>query len=128
MQNWELYQSDSNNSEQQFEQQMNNKRTTNEQQMNTNKNIKNNKNINNIYTIFDSYSDNADLRQALRDYSIMRNKIKAPLTERAVTLLLNKLDTLASTEDLKIKLLENATLSNWKSVYPLKEEKQQDKA
>ena len=93
--NWELYQSDSNNSEQQFEQQMNNKRTTNEQQMNTNKNIKNNKNINNIYTIFDSYSDNADLRQALRDYSIMRNKIKAPLTERAVTLLLNKLDTLA---------------------------------
>lgn len=122
--NWELYQSDSNNSEQQFEQQMNNKRTTNEQQMNTNKN---NKNINNIYIAFDSYSDNADLRQALRDYSIMRNKIKAPLTERAVTLLLNKLDTLASTEDLKIKLLENATLSNWKSVYPLKEEKQQDK-
>ena len=85
------------------------------------------KNINNIYTLFDSYSDNADLRQALRDYSIMRNKIKAPLTERAVTLLLNKLDTLASTEDLKIKLLENATLSNWKSVYPLKEEKQQQK-
>ena len=125
--NWELYQSDSNNSEQQFEQQMNNKRTTNEQQMNTNKNIKNNKNINNIYTLFDNYSDNADLRQALRDYSIMRNKIKAPLTERAVTLLLNKLDTLASTEDLKIKLLENATLSNWKSVYPLKEEKQQQK-
>lgn len=51
IENWELYQSDSNNSEQQFEQQMNNKRTTNEQQMNTNKNIKNNKNINNnIYS------------------------------------------------------------------------------
>jgi hypothetical protein len=125
--NWELYQSDNNNSEQQFEQQMNNKRTTNEQQMNTNKNIKNNKNIS-IYSIFDSYSDNTDLRQALRDYSIMRNKIKAPLTERAVTLLLNKLDALASTDELKIKLLENATLSNWKSVYPLKEERQQDKS
>ncbi len=126
IENWEIYQSDNNNNEQQSEQQMNNKRTTNEQQMNTNKNIKNNKNIS-IYSIFDSYSENVDLRQALRDYSIMRNKIKAPLTERAVTLLLNKLDTLASTEDLKIKLLENATLSNWKSVYPLKEEKQQDK-
>lgn len=82
---------------------------------------------NKVTKMFDDYSDNADLRQALRDYSIMRNKIKAPLTDRAVTLLLNKLDTLASTEDLKIKLLENATLSNWKSVYPLKEEKQQDK-
>jgi len=127
IENWENYQSDNNNNEQQSEQQMNNKRTTNEQQMNTNKNIKNNKNIS-IYSIFDSYSENVDLRQALRDYSIMRNKIKAPLTERAVTLLLNKLDTLASTDDLKIKLLENATLSNWKSVYPLKEEKQQDKS
>ena len=127
IENWEIYQSDNNNNEQQSEQQMNNKRTTNEQQMNTNKNIKNNKNIS-IYSIFDSYSDNAYLRQALRDYSIMRNKIKAPLTERAVTLLLNKLDALASTDELKIKLLENATLSNWKSVYPLKEEKQQDKS
>jgi len=82
---------------------------------------------NKVTKMFDDYSENTDLRQALRDYSIMRNKIKAPLTERAVTLLLNKLDTLASTEDLKIKLLENATLSNWKSVYPLKEEKQQQK-
>lgn len=127
IENWEIYQSDNNNNEQQSEQQMNNKRTTNEQQMNTNKNIKNNKNIS-IYSIFDSYSDNTDLRQALRDYSIMRNKIKAPLTERAVTLLLNKLDALASTDELKIKLLENATLSNWKSVYPLKEERQQDKS
>ena len=127
IENWEIYQSDNNNNEQQSEQQMNNKRTTNEQHMNTNKNIKNNKNIS-IYSIFDSYSDNTDLRQALRDYSIMRNKIKAPLTERAVTLLLNKLDALASTDELKIKLLENATLSNWKSVYPLKEEKQQDKS
>lgn len=121
--NWELYQSDNENTDNKTD----NKSTTNQQQINTNKNIKNNKNINNIYSLFDNCTDNADLRQALRDYSIMRNKIKAPLTDRAVTLLLNKLDTLASTEDLKIKLLENATLSNWKSVYPLKEEKQQDK-
>jgi hypothetical protein len=122
--NWGKYQLDKNESCQQN----NNNVTTKEQQSNTNKNIKNIKNINNIYTLFDSYSDNTDLRQALRDYSIMRNKIKAPLTERAVTLLLNKLDALASTDDLKIKLLENATLSNWKSVYPLKEERQQDKS
>ncbi len=121
--NWGKYQLDENETCQQN----NNNVTTKEQQSNTNKNIKNNKNIS-IYSIFDSYSDNADLRQALRDYSIMRNKIKAPLTERAVTLLLNKLDALASTDDLKIKLLENATLSNWKSVYPLKEERQQDKS
>jgi hypothetical protein len=120
--NWGKYQLDENETCQQN----NNNVTTKEQQSNTNKNIKNNKNINNnIYSVFDSYSENADLRQALRDYSQMRNKIKAPLTERAVTLLLNKLDALASTDDLKIKLLEQAIMSNWKSVYPLKEEKQQ---
>lgn len=89
-----------------------------------NKNDNKNDNIS-IYSIFDSYSENSDLRQALRDYSLMRNEIKAPLTDSAVTLLLNKLDTLASTDDLKIKLLENATLSNWKSVFPLKEDKPQ---
>ena len=82
---------------------------------------------NKVTKMFDDYSENTDLRQALRDYSIMRNKIKAPLTDRAVTLLLNKLNELASTDESKIKLLENATLGNWKSVYPLKEEKQQQK-
>ena len=114
---WELYQTESIESNTQV--------TLGKHSLDTKKNDKEcNKNIS-IYSIFDSYSENADIRQALRDYSQMRNKIKAPLTERAVTLLLNKLDALASTDDLKIKLLEQAIMSNWKSVYPLKEEKQQ---
>lgn len=44
--NWQKYQ----NSEQQIEQQVNNNRTTSEQQVNTNKNIKNDNNINNYTT------------------------------------------------------------------------------
>jgi hypothetical protein len=125
--NWELYQSDSNNSEQQFEQQMNNKRTTNEQQMNTNKNIKNNKNINNnIYSVLDNYTSNDDLRQALNDFLEMRKKIKKPMTERALNMLLSKLDELAATDEVKIKLLDQSILHNWQTVYPLKEEKQQE--
>ena len=115
--NWELYQTDGVESNTQV--------TLGKHSLDTKKNDKEcNKNIS-IYSIFDSYSENSDLRQALRDYSLMRNEIKAPLTDSAVTLLLNKLDTLASTDDLKIKLLENATLSNWKSVFPLKEDKPQ---
>ena len=81
-----------------------------------------NKNIS-IYSIFDNYSENLDLRQALRDYSQMRNEIKAPLTDKAASILLNKLDGLAATDDLKIKIIKEAILGNWKSVYPLKEEK-----
>lgn len=119
--NWELYQSK--------DDELTSNLTSNQQatnkQLTTNKNVKNDKNNISIYSVFDSYSENSDIRQALRDYSIMRNKIKAPLTERAVTLLLNKLDALASTDDLKIKLLENATLGNWKSVFPLKEDRPQ---
>lgn len=86
-----------------------------------NKNDNKNDNIS-IYSIFDKYSENDDLRQALRDYSLMRNKIKAPLTERAASMLLNKLNTLASADDLKIQIVEQAILGNWKSVYPLKHE------
>lgn len=104
------------------ERRKNEERTEKERNENNKKKDNKDKNIS-IYSIFDSYSENADLRQALRDYSQMRNKIKAPLTERAVTLLLNKLNTLASTDDLKIKHLEEAILSNWKSVYPLKDDK-----
>lgn len=121
-QNSKNYESNSeNNDESNDENSPNTTATRNRINKNDNKN---NNNIS-IYSVFDSYSENSDLRQALRDYSQMRNKIKAPLTERAVTLLLNKLDALASTDDLKIKLLEQAIMSNWKSVYPLKEEKQQ---
>ena len=87
-----------------------------------NKNDNKNDNIS-IYSIFDSYSENSDLRQALRDYSQMRNEIKAPLTDKAASILLNKLDGLAATDDLKIKIIKEAILGNWKSVYPLKEEK-----
>lgn len=123
-QNSKNYESNSeNNDESNDENSPNTTATRNRINKNDNKN---NNNIS-IYSVFDSYSENSDLRQALRDYSQMRNKIKAPLTERAVTLLLNKLDALASTDDLKIKLLEQAIMSNWKSVYPLKEEKQKDK-
>lgn len=106
------------------EQGKNAERTQKERSENNKKKDNKDNNIS-IYSIFDSYSENKDLRQALRDYSLMRNKIKAPLTERAVTMLLNKLDSLASTDELKIKLLDQAILSNWKSVFPLKGEQKQ---
>ena len=46
--NWRFFQDSTPKRKQQNEQQMNNKRTTNEQQMNTNKNVKNEKNVKNV--------------------------------------------------------------------------------
>ena len=69
------------------------------------------------------YTENPDLIQALKDYVKMRRAIKAPNTERAVTLFLNRLNDLSSTDDQKIKVVEQSIERGWKTFYPLKEEK-----
>ena len=69
----------------------------------------------------------AELRDLYYEYIKMRKLIKSPLTDRALVMLINKVNTLEpqSVERQK-RLLENAITSNWKSVYPLKEDKHQD--
>lgn len=56
------------------------------------------------------------------DYIKMRKMIKSPLTDRALQMLINKVEQLEpnSTERQKM-VLEQAILNNWKSVYPLKD-------
>lgn len=75
---------------------------------------------------------NDDLRELYLEYIKMRKMIKAPMTDRALTMLINKVNELEpnSIENQK-KLLETAIMNNWKSVYPLKDtgkaDKKQDK-
>lgn len=52
--------------------------------------------------------------------------IKAPLTDRALKMLIAKVNELEPHDlNRQIKLLETAIMNNWKSVYPLKDEKPQ---
>ena len=62
-----------------------------------------------------------DLRGLYLEYIKMRKMIKAPMTDRALTMLINKVNELEpnSLENQK-RLLETAIMNNWKSVYPLK--------
>ena len=62
-----------------------------------------------------------DLRELYLEYIKMRKMIKAPMTDRALTMLINKVNELEphSLENQK-KMLEIAIMNNWKSVYPLK--------
>ena len=56
------------------------------------------------------------LENAINDFKQFRTKIKKPMTDRAIKMLLTKLDTLASDDETKIKILENgfANLAvNW---------------
>lgn len=66
--------------------------------------------------------ENDDLKDLFREYTKMRKMIKAPMTDRALKMLIAKVKDL---EPLSIerqkKLLETAIINNWKSVYPLKD-------
>jgi len=110
VENWELYQMESVKSNAQV--------TLSKHSLDTNKN---DKNVNTLYILVDSYSENEKLRQALKDFIDMRKNIKSPMTENAVNLLLKKIDKITSIDDVKINMLEESILHNWKSVYEPKQ-------
>ena len=65
---------------------------------------------------------NETLKELYLEYIKMRKMIKAPMTDRALTMLIKKVNELEpnSLENQK-RLLETAIMNNWKSVYPLKD-------
>ena len=127
--NWNDYQGN----EQQIEQQVNNKRTTSEQPVNTYKNDKNVKNDKNDKkgkeknTKKETYFPHDEkLNQAFLDFMEMRKKIKAPMTERAITMMIKKINK--HDNDTAIQMLENSIINNWKDIYPLKEDDKKPKS
>ena len=96
----------------------NNKGTTREQQGNTNKNDKNDKN-DKKYKIIRS-----PIEIAIDDFKEFRKKIKKPMTDRAVELLIDKLNKLASDDETKIAILNQSIVNGWQGIFPLKEDTQ----
>lgn len=89
------------------------------------KELKNGKKERNIRDAFVEFADGDEvLLQALRDFEQMRKTIKAPLTERAKTILLSKLQTFPRNQWAEI--LNQSVLNGWKSIYPLDRNKKQD--
>jgi len=68
--------------------------------------------------------DSDEFKFAFNDYQGMRIEIKSRLTRKAVVILFNKLLKYQAEGHDPIELLETATLSNWKSVYPKDNPKQ----
>ena len=73
----------------------------------------------------DSYTQNAELLEALEGFVEMRKKAKAPLTERALALLLKKLDGLGHSDAEKVEIVNQSVMNNWKGLFPLKQEVRQ---
>lgn len=61
------------------------------------------------------------LKEALKDFSEMRKKIRKPLTEKALELTIKKLNTIAPTDEEKIQVLEQSIMNSWQGVFPIKE-------
>lgn len=92
--------------------------------VNVNANVNANANVN-VNEYLKGRSDS--FIHAFKDFSDMRNKIKKPLTERAKQMLLNRLNDLSEDENTQIRILDQSTLNSWQNVYPLKEEKKEEK-
>ena len=71
--------------------------------------------------LINEYTSNSFLQETIIDFMKMRKSIKKPVTERALKGILNKLDKLATTDDIKIKILENSIENCWQGVFPLKD-------
>ena len=91
---------------------------------NNNDNNANNENKgvkpNSFSVIIDNYTVDAELRKTILDFVEMRKKNKKNMTERALELMLKKLDNLA-VDDLTKQLILNQSIENcWQGIFELK--------
>ena len=101
-----------------------------------NKNVKENNTYNNTFNItsnkkkerrkktgydeiIDSLVENEELKDTLREFIKMRKMIKAPMTDKALKLLITKVSKMGDVET-QIEILNQSIENSWKSVYPLK--------
>ena len=91
---------------------------TDEPQMN--KDNKRNKRINNKAVYF---PDHEELNQRFLEYIQMRKDIKKPMSDRAITLALNKLASLSGGDEEKaIRILNQSIFYSWQGLFELKDE------
>lgn len=70
-----------------------------------------------------SVIEDESLKELYLEYIKMRKMIKSPMTDRALTMLIKKVNELEPHDiDRQKRMLETAIMNNWKSVYPLKDE------
>lgn len=69
--------------------------------------------------LVESFNLSEKLQDAIFDFIDMRTMIKKPMTERAIKMLINKLDKLAKTDEEKVAIVEQSIYHNWLDVYGL---------
>ena len=72
--------------------------------------------------IINSMVEDEEVKNSIYEFIKMRKLIKKPMTDRALTMLINKLFKLSNSKQIQIKILEQSILKNWTDIYPYKEE------
>jgi hypothetical protein len=67
------------------------------------------------------YSDNTELQEALLFFVKSRKALKAPMSDRALTLSLNKLDKLGKDDAEKVAIVNQSIERGWKGFFPIGE-------
>lgn len=63
------------------------------------------------------------LAEAIKNYERHRKQMKAPLTDRALELAINKLEQMAPGDTaMKIKIIDQSIAMGWKGLFPIKEQ------
>lgn len=101
-------------------QQSDSKPTASRQQADTTNNINNNNNINNIY------NDDPKLDTAIKEFITFRKKLKKPMTDHAVKLMIAKLNKLSTDIDEQVEILNQSILNGWQGIFPLKQEEKKN--
>ena len=102
------------------------KQRTNKVQAKTNNNENNENNENNDNKL--SYCDVPELNAALVSFVEYRKKIKKPMTEHAVKLMIGKLNKMTSSIEEQIEIINQSIVNGWQGLFPLKQDNPQPKA
>lgn len=63
-----------------------------------------------------------EFKQTLKNFIESRKKLKKPMTNYAIELLIKRLEKLNSNEKIQIEIMEQSILNSWQGVFPLKAE------
>ena len=84
------------------------------------KDIKDKAKPNGYESILSKVDDN--IKETIIEFIKMRKFIKAPMTDRALVLMLNKLKEMSSDPETQKAILEQSIANSWKGIFPLRED------
>jgi predicted phage replisome organizer len=70
------------------------------------------------------FSDIPELNQAILSFVEFRKSIKKPMTDRAIELLIKKLNGMTLDIDEQIEIINQSIMNGWQGIFPLTEKKQ----